>query len=153
MRIYLKRLVSHISAAAIVAAASFVIGSTAQAGQYIDGHYVYADQYGNLIIQKPGGYKQIIVGEGDSLKNYKPEKAEPAPRRKRGPRYYYRDPGDYFEDREFDEYGYLDDPSSYHRITPENSNATCVNNAVVLRGRSYMYGIGRNEVALIDGVC
>ncbi len=58
------RAIQPILAAAI--AATFAIAS-AEAGQRSRDH-VYADSFGNLIVDSAAGYKRIIVGQGSQIK-------------------------------------------------------------------------------------
>ena len=52
------------SSGAILTAAMmlFSAGNALATGRYHD--YVYADSFGNLVIQSPSGYKRIVVGQG-----------------------------------------------------------------------------------------
>jgi hypothetical protein len=57
------RLPAILGAAALAGSAVIGISGTAVAGNRLH-DYVYADSFGNPIVQSPYGYKPIIVGEG-----------------------------------------------------------------------------------------
>jgi ABC-type Fe3+-hydroxamate transport system substrate-binding protein len=59
------RAIQTILAAAIAAMLSVAV-SSAEAGQRRD--RVYADSFGNLIVDSAAGYKRIIVGQGSQIK-------------------------------------------------------------------------------------
>jgi hypothetical protein len=84
------------------------------------GHYhehIYADAYGNLIIYSPSGYKQIVVGKG-----YLAEKLAAATGTAKEPKVL-----------------------SLGRV-PYGYYSRCDYRAVLLHGRSYMYGLPDNVV-------
>ncbi len=39
-------------------------------GRYYNDTRVYADSFGNLVIESPAGYKRIVVGQGDLADEY-----------------------------------------------------------------------------------
>jgi len=60
------RAIPTILAAAVAASLSFAV-SSAEAGQR-KRDYVYADSFGNLVVESAAGYKRIIVGQGSQIK-------------------------------------------------------------------------------------
>ena len=91
------------------------------------GEIAYADSYGNLVVLSPSGYKRVVVGRADL-----------APVGVRGD-------GDvvYFDDTR-----YL---TSQQRV-PDTAYR-CSGGAAVYHGRSYMYGLSRDEVAVLRNRC
>ena len=85
---------------------------------------VYADSFGNLVIQSPAGYKRIVVGGGhlaEQLSHFErtgEEHADVSP----GPVRLVRD-------------------------------APCFRPPVLVKGRSYMYGFDEGEIPLLGGPC
>ncbi|MDW6021678.1 hypothetical protein SAZ10_07860 [Mesorhizobium sp. BAC0120] len=78
--------------------------------------HVYADSFGNLVIQSPSGYKRIVVGQGHLARQLsKYERAS-------DPEVVYLDEGG---DRSDDGYAYGD----------------CFRPPYIFKGRSYMYGL------------
>ena len=97
----------------------------AEAGRI--GERSYSDSFGNLVIISPSGYKRIVVGQGDLAET----SVSGAP-----------------------DVIYFDEPvysTSQHRF-PEASYR-CSGGAAVYRGRSYMYGLSRDEVAVLVNGC
>lgn len=105
--------------AAAVLAAGMSVGAAADAlawGRYRD--HIYADSFGNLVIQSPSGYKRIVVGQGHlakELSDYEGKTDEPST-------VYLDDNGGYR------------DGSSYYRDD-------CYRPPHLWKGRSYMYGL------------
>lgn len=87
----------------------------------LDRDRVHADSFGNLVIHSPAGYKRIVVGAGEAASGY-------------------RATGSYHE---------TDAPRvAYHggerlRLTRSRD---CGFGAVLLHGRSYMYGLPEGVV-------
>lgn len=111
------------TAAAIAGAATI---AQANAGNGVHDH-VYADTFGNLIVQSPYGYKRIIVGEGRlarELQNYT---------RGGEPDVVYADP-----ELSYERSGYIDN---------------CYRPPVLLKGRSYMYGLPDGVIPEPSGRC
>lgn len=140
---YRNRKITAIAAAIVIAGLAGSAVVPAYAGKLVDGYYVHADNFGNLIIQKPGGYKQIVVGQGHVLKTFRDDSAATADETPpTGPHYRYRDEND---DGNDDEHRYS--------VQRDNSNAYCVGGAVVVRGRSFMYGVPRGATPHIGRIC
>jgi len=103
----------------LAAAAALTIGGlatadTASAGSRHKDH-IYADSFGNLIVYSRSGYKRIVIGAGhlaEELSAYESGGAEP-------------------------EVEYLDEP----RHQRHHARRGCSDGAVLLKGRSYMYGL------------
>jgi hypothetical protein len=119
MRLALKILASAAMSAALAIAAA------APAAAW-DQDLVYADSFGNLVIESAAGFKRIIVGEGaqaERLSKFvgagQPDDGE----------VIYADP-----DRE---------------IITEG----CYRPPVLVKGRSYMYGFDQGEIPLQGGPC
>jgi hypothetical protein len=106
----------------IAAAMSLTFAGDALAWSGFHDH-IYADSFGNLVIQSPNGYKRIIVGQGHlakGLKKYEGVSGSAA----------YVD-----ENRNgaYDSYGY-----------PESGD--CYRPPHLWKGRSYMYGLPDGEI-------
>ncbi len=84
---------------------------------------IYADSFGNLVVHSRNGYKRIVVGAG----------------------HLARDLASY-EDAGNDGVVYLDEDDGY--VAP-----TCWKAAVLLKGRSYMYGLEDGELPDLPGGC
>lgn len=56
-----------IASVAITAIGVFAARPT-HAGSYYGGDHVYADSFGNLVVESAAGYKRIIVGQGHRAK-------------------------------------------------------------------------------------
>ena len=85
---------------------------------------IYADSFGNLVVHSRNGYKRIVVGAG----------------------HLARDLARY-EDGSDDGGVYLDDEGSGYAMP------TCWKPAVLLKGRSYMYGLDDGELPDLPGGC
>lgn len=109
---------------ALLAALSVTASSgPAQAG---GGHdRVYADSFGNLIVQSPGGYKRIVVGAG----------------------HLARQLNDY---QQTGEETSLEEDASVPVIV---ESRPCYRPPVLVKGRSYMYGFDQGEIPLRGGDC
>lgn len=98
----------------------------AQAG---GGHdRVYADSFGNLIIQAPGGYKRIVVGAGHLA----------------GQLNDYQQTGDETS---------ADTDASAPVSSAIVESRPCYRPPVLVKGRSYMYGFDEGEIPLRGGDC
>lgn len=84
---------------------------------------VYADSFGNLVIRSPSGYKRIVVGQGHLAKEL----------------------GEYSRAGAGPEIIYYDEADRVRR--------DCQRHGVLLKGRSYMYGLPDNTVPVLVGPC
>jgi hypothetical protein len=78
--------------------------------------HVYADSFGNLVIESAAGYKRILVGEGKLAKQLSDYVGAGQPRVE-----YYRERDSYVE-------------------------RDCYRPPVFVKGRSYMYGLSDGEM-------
>jgi hypothetical protein len=118
-------MVSGMVVAGVIAAGAGAGLSAAEAGERLHDH-VYADSFGNLVIYSRAGYKRIVVGQGHLAH----ELAE----------YTGSD---------------RDDPnvvrlSDAHRYSYQ---VDCYRPPVLLKGRSYMYGLADGELPEPSGTC
>lgn len=114
----MKSVISYkrLTAAALLAA-SAVLGSLATAEAGGFGRErIYSDSYGNLVVLSPAGYKRIVVGRGYLAKRMRESKGAGE-----GPKVVYLDGG-------------------------RRASRHCEHHAVLLHGRSYMYGLPDNVV-------
>lgn len=118
MRTHKIRLLSIVLTA--VAAGSFTPASAGGLGY----DNVYADSFGNLVIDSAAGYKRIIVGEGDQAKSLSDYSSAGQPE------VVYLDEGDGVAD-----------------------SGECYRPPYLLRGRSYMYGFHEGEIPFQGGPC
>lgn len=115
-----------ISSAAIAALAGVAfgagVGAASAGGRYHD--RVYADSFGNLVVESASGYKRILVGEGRLAKQLQAYTAGDAAEHE-----HYRPTrtGLYFDN--------------------------CYRPPVLLKGRSYMYGLDDGVVPEPSGRC
>lgn len=122
---FLSKNLARLAAALSVAAFFFGVNMPAMAGSFYHDH-AYADSYGNLVIYSPAGYKAIVVGKGYLAPKLAEatRKAQPAVHGSVAPGAVY-----YLADR-------------------------CARSAVILHGRSYMYGLPDNVVPVpADDYC
>lgn len=82
---------------------------------------IYADSFGNLVVHSRSGYKRIVVGQGHLAQEL----------------------ADYERPRDRDDVVYLDDDE----VVPYR----CWKPAVLLKGRSYMYGLEDGELPDLPG--
>ncbi|MET3522675.1 hypothetical protein [Mesorhizobium abyssinicae] len=102
---------------AALALAALAVGSTAPAEAGLRHHdRVYADSFGNLVIDSAAGYKRIIVGEGRHAK----------------------------ELSNFTSAGEPD--VIYENESDETVGRGCYQPPVFIKGRSYMYGLSDGEM-------
>lgn len=112
-----------LAAGALALAALFSTSASGVAGDRTDA-FVYADRYGNLVIHAASGFKRIIVGEGHRLDAVAPvDTGEP-------------------EVIVFDESAATDSVRS--RRCPHG---------VLVKGRSYMYGLPDNALPVLRATC
>lgn len=102
---------AHALIAALLAASTSTAGA---GGLYQD--RVHTDSFGNLVIHSPAGYKRIVVGAGEAASGYR---ATGSHREADAPRIAWHD------GRRLELRPYRD----------------CEYGAVLLHGRSYMYGL------------
>ncbi|MET3661592.1 hypothetical protein [Aquamicrobium ahrensii] len=109
------RSIVHLSAIA-VAAFALCQALPAAAGQ--QGDHVYADSFGNLVVDSAAGYKRIVVGQGHTVRQAAAYMASNTPK-----------------------VIYLD-------RAEENAAraADCYRPPVFVKGRSYMYGLSDGEM-------
>jgi hypothetical protein len=114
-----------LAASLSVAALFFGANMPAMAASFYHDH-AYADSYGNLVIYSPAGYKAIVVGKG-----YLAPRLAKATRNAHPTVHGSAAPGSVY---------YLAD--------------RCARSAVILHGRSYMYGLPDNVVPVpADDYC
>ncbi len=99
---------------------------------------VYVDGYGNIVVLSVAGYKQIIVGQGYRIDEYRKSIGL----------------GPYAEEASAPVviYGHRGRADRRHRRVVVHG-LTCKGDATVVRGRGYMYGLRRDEVAVIPDAC
>jgi hypothetical protein len=117
MRLTLYRLagLARVSAILAVGMIVFSAGAAPAWSRYRD--HVYADSFGNLVIQSPSGYKRIIVGQGHLAKELSSYEGPDEP-----------DPDVVYLDDNRDGDGY-------------RSYRDCYRPPYLFKGRSYMYGL------------
>ena len=121
MRFMKTTLLGTLPALAFLTAA----GTAAFAGGF--GHdRVYADSFGNLVIESAAGYKRIIVGEGGQAEQLSK----------------YTSAGQADVD-----VVYADDGNS-GRVAND-----CYRPPALIKGRSYMYGFDQGEIPFQGGAC
>jgi hypothetical protein len=114
-----------LTAALPLAALLFGAHAPAAAGSLYHDH-AYADSYGNLVIYSPAGYKAIVVGKGYLA----PKLAEATGK----PHHAVHGPAA---------------PGAVYYLADR-----CARSAVLLHGRSYMYGLPENVVPVpADDYC
>jgi hypothetical protein len=97
--------------------------AAADGGPYRD--RIYADSFGNLVVHSRSGYKRIVVGQG----------------------HLARELADY-EGGSPDDVVYLDNDDGGEIVFRD-----CWKPAVLLKGRSYMYGLEDGELPDLPGGC
>lgn len=117
------RLVHGMAAALAMTATFAAAAGPAMAGVY-DRDHVYADSFGNLVIDSAAGYKRIIVGEGSKAKALADYTGSG------GPDVVYSDESD--------------------RVSEERE---CYRPPALIKGRSYMYGFDEGEIPFQGGDC
>ena len=112
------RLVNSVfSAASVVAALAALLGPASANGR----DYVYADSFGNLVIESAAGYKRILVGAGHDIDRIMDYERGPGP----APSASAEQPGD----------------------------QECYRPAVLVKGRSYMYGFDQGVIPTLGAPC
>jgi hypothetical protein len=105
-------------------AAGLAVPAHAGGGPYHD--RIYADSFGNLVIHSRSGYKRIVVGQG----------------------HLARELADYEQAGSRDDVVYLDEDDDGEVVVRD-----CWKPAVLLKGRSYMYGLEDGELPDLPGGC
>lgn len=105
-------------------AAGLAVPAHAGGGPYHD--RIYADSFGNLVIHSRSGYKRIVVGQG----------------------HLARELADYEQSGSRDDVVYLDEDDDGEVVVRD-----CWKPAVLLKGRSYMYGLEDGELPDLPGGC
>jgi hypothetical protein len=122
--------------AALSAVVAGMLGP-AHAG-YWERDHVYADSFGNLVIDSAAGYKRIIVGEGRMAKQL--SDYTQAGRTADEPAVDYSNGGDQgYQDQGYQDQGYADQG--------------CYRGSYLLKGRSYMYGFDEGAIPFQGGPC
>lgn len=119
----MKRPVPLTSLAAAVALTAGIAHAT-------PGETAYPDSFGNLVIQSASGHKRVIIGMG----------------------YVAADAGTH-QSGEPQVLKFDDQPASASAWRDVKPVYRCKGGATVVRGRGYMYGLSRDEVAVITNVC
>lgn len=105
--------ISRLAALALAAFATGFAGPALAGSRHHD--HVYADSFGNLVIDSAAGYKRIIVGEGELAKKLADYTSAGQPEAS-------LDDSDYVAERD------------------------CYRPPVLVKGRSYMYGLSDGEM-------
>lgn len=103
-------------------AMSALVAATAPSQAY-DHDRVYADSYGNLVIESAAGYKRIIVGEGQQAERLADYTSAGQP-------------------------SVVTADSAY-----DTEPAGCYRPPALIKGRSYMYGFDQGEIPFQGGAC
>lgn len=123
------RLSKFILRLAVPALAAMAVATTifpVQAGGRSQDH-VYADSFGNLVIDSAAGYKRIVIGQGDHV----------------------RDVAKFLKSGQPDvEVVYADDEEN--SVVYERG---CYRPPALIKGRSYMYGFDQGEIPFQGGDC
>jgi hypothetical protein len=101
-------------AALVATGLAISIAGPASAGSRYHDH-VYADSFGNLVVESNAGYKRIIVGEGELAKKLSDYTGAGQP------------------EASLDDTGYV-------------AERDCYRPPVLVKGRSYMYGLSDGEM-------
>jgi hypothetical protein len=109
---------------AALTAGIMIVGTTGSGAGQRKRDYAYADSYGNLIVYSRAGYKRIVVGQGHLA-------------------------------AELNEYGGgVDSEPNVVRLNDRyNLVIDCYRPPVLLKGRSYMYGLADGELPEPSGNC
>jgi hypothetical protein len=126
MRLRLSELSFLPLAASLLIAGLAVSGFVASAHADSGPDRVYADSFGNLVVHSRSGYKRIVVGQG----------------------HLARELADYEQGGGADDVVYLDEDDDEDVVVAE-----CWKPAVLLKGRSYMYGLEDGELPDLPGGC
>lgn len=122
-----SKFILGLSVPALAIAAVITTILPVQAGGRAHDH-VYADSFGNLVIDSAAGYKRIVVGQGEHV----------------------RDVSKYLES------GQPDVEVVYADRDDENSvvyDRGCYRPPALIKGRSYMYGFDQGEIPFQGGDC
>jgi hypothetical protein len=112
-----------------LAVAALVVAGLAAPAHAGGGPYrdrIYADSFGNLVVHSRSGYKRIVVGQG----------------------HLARELADYEQGGIRDDVVYLDEDDDSEIVFRD-----CWKPAVLLKGRSYMYGLEDGELPDLPGGC
>ncbi|MFC5384913.1 hypothetical protein ACFPLB_02920 [Aquamicrobium segne] len=106
---------------AAAAIAGFILCQPAIAGQ--QGDHIYADSFGNLVVDSTAGYKRIVVGQGHMARQVAAYTAS------NGPKIIYLD-----------------------RVEENKKTwaTDCYRPPVFIKGRSHMYGLSDGEMPQIS---
>ncbi|WP_269931923.1 hypothetical protein [Aminobacter sp. HY435] len=115
-------LTSALALTAFALAAPLGASGSAFAGGW-DRDRVYADSFGNLVVDSAAGYKRILVGQGNSARKMASYLNSGAPK-----------------------VVYLDRQG-------ERATRHCYRPPMLLKGRSYMYGFSEGEIPQPGRVC
>lgn len=122
------RLGLGILAGAAMSAMFAITAATPAAAWELD--RVYADSFGNLVIESAAGYKRILVGEGREAERL----------------------SKYVNAGQSDS-GYDQPEVIYSNRADEVVREGCYRPPVLVKGRSYMYGFDQGEIPLQGGPC
>lgn len=113
---------------------------SADVKQKFENHYVYADGHGNLIVVKPGSYKQILIGQAGLAESIRKAMETPSAKPEKGhkPTIVYLNA--------------VGGENEQHRQI-DASMAQCIGGATVLHGRAFMYAIPRNVTPVVNNAC
>lgn len=109
--------VHHFLRIAGVGLAALCAGATAPASAFQNNDHVYADSFGNLVVDSAAGYKRIVVGQGHMARHMVAATAAGEPR-----------------------VVYLDGAER------DATWSDCYRPPVFVKGRSYMYGLSEGEM-------
>jgi len=111
------------TAAGLALGATALLALSALPGAARDRDKVYADNFGNLVIESTAGYKRIVVGEGAQAKAVASYTGGSQP-----------------------EVIYAQEPTA-------TSGGDCYRPPWLVKGRSYMYGFDQGEIPFQGGPC
>ena len=114
---------ARLTTASLMAAALTLGLAAPSLADYYGNDDVYADSFGNLVIEGASGYKRIVVGEGHQAKQLSESTGN-------GPNIIYA-----------------------NRFDDTISERDCYRPPVLVKGRSYMYGFDQGVIPLQGGPC
>ncbi len=117
----------HLVVPTLAAVAVTTAHMPAQAGGRSQDH-VYADSFGNLVVDSAAGYKRIVVGQGDQV----------------------RDVAKYLKAGQPDVDIVYADGDGENQVVYERG---CYRPPALIKGRSYMYGFDQGEIPFQGGDC
>ncbi len=121
-----KRKVGIFGLSAVLAAGALALGAGPSDARQRNRDYAYADSYGNLVIYSRAGYKRIVVGQGHLAAELNAYSGG--------------------ED-------VADEPNIVRLNDRYNLVIDCYRPPVLLKGRSYMYGLRDGELPEPSGRC